>query len=351
MEWERGHQGGTGLRVVTAFAAIYLIWGSTYLAVRFAVETLPPFTMMGVRSLVAGLALFAWSARRGGGRPSRREWRNAFVIGAFLFLVGHGGLAWAQQRVPSGIASLIIATIPIWMTLIQARTEGTGSVGLRTIAGLAGGSVGVLLLAGPGGFLGGDSVDPAGTVVLLVAALSWSAGSALAQKEPSARPLSATTGMYLIAGGILLLALSLLTGEPAVLTTGSISLRSVFSLTYLIVFGSVIAFAAYGWLLRHASLSSVSTYAWVNPVVALFVGWTWAGESLNGRVVAAALLVLTSVVLTLSKKGTDDDRENLARKNAQRGWRRLRTIRPSYWRRGAPAHPGQPRIDGAHCTG
>lgn len=337
--------------VVAAFATIYLVWGSTYLAVRFAVETLPPFAMMGLRSLLAGVVLFGWGSWRGGGWPVRREWVRALGVGALLFLIGHGGLAWAQQRVPSGIASVVIATIPIWMTLIQAVTEGPGGVGPRAFVGIAGGSGGVLLLAGPGGFLGSGAIDLAGTVMLILAALSWSAGSAIARRDRSNRPVSTTTGMYLMSGGGLLFAASVLTGEPAMWSAGAVSLRSIVSLGYLILFGSVIAFAAYGWLLKRASLSTISTYAWVNPVVALFLGRAIAGEALNARVAAAASLVLASVVLTLSSRGSGDDRKNLAGQNTQGRRRNVRGVRSENGRRRAAAHSGQPCFDGAHCAG
>lgn len=287
---------------VAAFAAIYLIWGSTYLAIKFAIATLPPLTMMAIRSTAAGGILYAWGRWRGGRPPTVGHWGAGAVVGALLFLGGHGSLAWAEQRVPSGVASLFIATLPLWMTLVQALTEGVTVLTARTLAGLAAGMLGITLLLGPGAFLGSEPVDPAGAAVLVLAALSWSVGSAIAQRSPRPASLSVTTATYLLSGGVLLIVAGAVSGELRALQPEAISLGSLAALGYLIAFGSVIAFGAYSWLIRHRSLAAVSTYAFVNPVVAVFLGWALGGEALNARVLAAAGFVVGAVMLILSAR-------------------------------------------------
>ncbi|NIR43226.1 MAG: EamA family transporter [Gemmatimonadetes bacterium] len=288
--------------VAAAFAAIYLIWGSTYLAIKFAIATLPPLTMMGIRSLAAGGLLYMWGRWRGGEPPRLADWKAAGLIGALLFLGAHGGLSWAEGRVPSGVAALFIATIPLWMTLIQASIEGAAVFTKRTVTGLAAGTLGIVVLVGrgPGTLWQGEPVDPLGAAVLILAALSWSVGTAMAQRRPRRTSLAVTSGSYLLAGGALLLAAGSLAGELRDLRVDAISPGSLAALGYLIGFGSVIAFGAYAWLIRRRSLAAVSTYAFVNPVVAVFLGWSLGGESLNPRVLVAAALVVAAVVAILS---------------------------------------------------
>jgi len=286
---------------VLAFTAIYVVWGSMYLAMRVGVESIPPLMLAGLRSLVAGGMLYGWRRLRGGAAPTRREWRVAVLVGGLLFLGAHGSLFWAVQRVPSGVASLFVATIPIWMTIVQYLTERR-RVGLRTIVGIAGGAVGIFLLVDPGQILGGERIDPVGAVVLVGVAMFWTAGSAVAQRTAQ-RSLTVSTGPYLLAGGSMLMVVSAGSGEFSVLAGRPVVARSVIALGYLIVFGSVITFSAYNWLLRHTSLSVVSTYAYVNPLVAVFLGWAFAGEALTGRVLTATAIILSSVALSLSAQG------------------------------------------------
>jgi drug/metabolite transporter (DMT)-like permease len=289
--------------MIGAFGAIYFIWGSTYLAVRFAVETMPPLTMVAARSLTAGAILYLWARLRYGARPTLQHWKSAALVGALLFVGGHGGLSWAQQRVPSGVAALFIGTIPVWMTLIQAVTGGASSIGPRTVAGILAGSAAVWLLAGPQELLGSEPADAVGSIVLMLAALSWSLGSRVSQL--SARPNSVTlvTGMYLLAGGFLSFLAAAVGGELEAVRIDLISARSAVALGYLIVFGSLVAFAAYTWLLGRTTLGALSTYAFVNPVVALLIGYMLGGEPLNARVLAAAALVVLGVVLILTEWG------------------------------------------------
>ncbi|UCC82839.1 MAG: EamA family transporter [Gemmatimonadota bacterium] len=295
--------------VVAAFAAIYLIWGSTYLGIKFAIATLPPLTVVATRSITAGALLYAWGRWRGAGAPSVAQWRAGVIVGALLFLGGHGGLAWAQQRVPSGVASLFIATLPLWMTLMQAQKDGASVFTPRTLAGLAAGTLGILVLVGPAVLLGSEPVHLLGAAVLVLAALSWSVGSAVAQRSPRPASLSVTTGSYLLSGGSLLLMAGIASGELRDLRPDTISFQSLAALGYLIAFGSVVAFGAYSWLIRRRSLAAVSTYAFVNPVVAVFLGWALGGESLNARVVAAATLVVAAVVLILSGRAAVEEAE------------------------------------------
>ncbi len=286
--------------VVAAFAAIYLIWGSTYLGIKFAIATLPPLTMMALRSFAAGVILYAWGRLRGAGPPAARQWLAGAVVGALLFLGGHGGLAWAQQRISSGVAALLIATLPLWMTLMQALSDGKTVLTIRTLAGLVSGTLGILVLVGPGTLLGSEPVDLLGAVVLVLAALSWSVGTAVAQRSPRPASLGVTTGSYLLSGGVLLSLAGIVSGELGDLRPDEISFQSIAALGYLILFGSVVAFGAYTWLIRRRSLGAVSTYAFVNPVVAVFLGWALGGEPLSARVLGAATLVVAAVVLILS---------------------------------------------------
>ncbi len=258
-------------RKLLAFAAVYILWGSMYLAMKIGVESIPPLMLAGLRSLIAGAVLYGWGRLRGAAPPTRREWRLAALVGSFMFLGAHGGLFWAVQRVPSGVASLFIATIPIWMTITQYLSEPANRISVRTIVGIAGGAVGIYLLVDSGRLLGGDRIDPLGAAVLIAVAISWTLGSLVARRTaPSS--LAVATGSYLLCGGIMLMTVSGLAGEVS----------------------------AYNWLLRHTTLAALSTYAYVNPLVAVLLGWAFAGEALSARVVTSTAIILTSVALNLS---------------------------------------------------
>jgi drug/metabolite transporter (DMT)-like permease len=292
---------------VASFAAVYLVWGSAYLAMKVGVESIPPLLLAGVRSMLAGSVLYGWGRWRGGPRPTAGQWGLAAVIGGMMFLGGHGGLFWAIQRVPSGVAALFIATIPIWMTLSQFLTEPVHRVGPRTVIGIVGGAVGIAILVGPGQIVGGEAIDPLGAAVLIGVAILWTIGSTLARRT-APRSIAVTTGSYLLAGGIMLLIASTLAGEAQLVAERPVLPRSVVALTYLIVFGSIITFSAYNYLLRHTTLAKLSTYAYVNPLIALCFGWMFANEVLSFRVVTAAALVLGSVALNLSVPATSPSR-------------------------------------------
>ncbi len=278
------------LQLAGAFAAIYLIWGSTFLAIRYAVETVPPLLMMGTRALLAGAAIYGYARIRGQGRPSLRQWRCAALAGALLFLVGHGGLAWAEQRMASGPAALISSTSLLWMILLAYLLDRRRRLGGRVLLGLGLGFSGVVLLAKPGDLLGGAPLDPVAVTILLLADVSWAAGSIYSLNASFPRSPALTAGMNLLAGGGALVLASLLSGEPGAIA--SVSLRSAAALLYLVVFGSMIAFGAYTWLLRVASPARVATHAFVNPVVALLAGWAIGGEAMDLRTTLAALVMV-----------------------------------------------------------
>ncbi len=285
-------------KTLAAFAAIYVIWGSTYLAIRYAVDTIPPFLLTGVRCLIAGALLYAWARHRGATRPGARAWAAALTVGVLLFVVGQGLVGWAETRVSSGPAALMIATVPLWMVLLAwGRRAGPAPSG-RIWLGLAAGLVGVALLVGPGG---DASVDPAGALALLLAAASWAAGSQWARGAalPSSRAQSA--GMQLLAAGAVLGGLSLALGEPVGFALTGVSGASLAALAYLIGFGSVVGFSAYLWLLDHHAPARVGSHAYVNPLVAVLLG-TLAGDVvLSGWVVLATCAVIAAVALTMEE--------------------------------------------------
>ncbi len=293
-------------KLVLAFAAIYLIWGSTYLGIKIAIETIPPFLMAGTRFIIAGALLYFWSRRRGAGPPTTAQWRSAVIIGALLFLGGNGALTWAEERVDSGLACLLLATIPLWMVLIghaqqKARHQGT-VLGGRVIAGLGLGIAGIGLLVGPSNFLGHGGVDRLGAAVLLCGALAWAVGSLYSPKADLPRSTLLAASMEMLTGGVLLILLGLVTRETAGLDLSVISIRSILGISYLITFGSLVGFTSYNWLLSHASPARVSTYAYVNPVVAVFLGWAVAHEHVTLRTLAAAALVVAAVALIITHR-------------------------------------------------
>ena len=284
-------------RVLLAFAAVYIIWGSTYLAIRVVLETLPPFTMAGVRFVLAGLLLYAWMRLRGQAAPSLRQWRSAAVVGGLLLLGGNGGVVWAQQRVPSGVAALLVSTVPLWFALL-GWLRGDARRPTRAVAlGLGLGMAGVALLVASRGAHSGRTVDPLGAVALTAATLAWSYGSLWSRRADLPRSPFLATGMEMLCGGALLLVAGLVHGEWARFDLGVASPRSLVALAYLLVFGSLLGFSAYIYLLRATTPARASTYAFVNPVVAMFLGWLVAGEALSGQALGAAVVILSGVVL------------------------------------------------------
>jgi drug/metabolite transporter (DMT)-like permease len=289
-------------RVIAAFAAVYIVWGSTYVAILFAIETLPPFLMAATRFLVAGALIAAWSLPRLERAPTAREWKAAIIIGGLLLMGGNGAVVWAEQTVPSSVAALLIAVTPAWMVLLDWLWQGAARPGGRTILGLVLGFGGLTLLVGPAALMGVGRIDPVGALVVIGGSLAWSIGSIYSRRAP--RPPGASLGiaMQMLAGGSLLLLLGVVTGEPARVELAAVSLRSVLAVAYLIVFGSIVAYSAYIWLLRVVSPARVATYAYVNPIVAVLLGWTLAGEALTARMsVAAVVIVLGVALITLER--------------------------------------------------
>jgi drug/metabolite transporter (DMT)-like permease len=286
-----------------ALIAIYIVWGSTYLAIRFTVETIPPFLSAGIRFLVSGVILYGLNRLNGAPAPSKIQWRSAIIIGLLLLLAGNGGLVWAETRIPSGIASLFIATTPLWMVLIDSLRPNGVRTNWMTWLGVIIGFTGIAILANPWqSHTGSPTLDPLGVLVLVLAALSWSIGSLYSRKAslPSSSLLG--TGMEMLAGSVGLFAFSAAIGEWSQFDLSSVSQRSIGGLIYLIIFGSFIGFAAYTWLLRNAPTPIVSTYAYVNPVVALFLGSLIAHESLDMQDIVSALIILSGVVLITTAK-------------------------------------------------
>ncbi|HEY8485568.1 MAG TPA: drug/metabolite exporter YedA [Longimicrobiales bacterium] len=341
-EGERG--GPSRALVIAAFAAVYLIWGSTYLAIRFGLETLPPFLLGAARFLVAGAILYGWARWRGAARPSRAEWGAAAWIGALLLLVGNGAVVWAEQRVASGVAALLVATVPFWMVVVEAVRPGGVRPNRRVKVGLVVGLFGLALLTGPGQLVGGGGgVDLVGAAVLLVGSLGWSIGSVYSRhaRLPSS-PLLAT-GMQMLVSGACFLVISGLAGELAGLRVEAISLRSILGLAYLIVFGSLVGFTAYGWLLRVSTPARVSTYAYVNPVVAVLLGWLLGGEPLTARIVLAMVIILGSVALINTARATSEGSVEVG------GGEPRRRVRPRAALRRA-GRLGRPRRRRARCV-
>ncbi len=288
----------TRVKLLLAFAAVYFIWGSTYLFIRFAIETVPPFLVGGIRFVMAGGVMYAFLRMRGATRPTRVEWRSAFIIGPLLMTGGNGGVVWSSQFVPSGVVALLVGLVPLWMLLLGwARSGPRPSV--REWFGVTTGLGGVAMLVSIDGNPSHGGVGPLAALVMICSTLSWSVGSMIARDAPlPASPLLATA-MEMLAGGAGMLLIALGRGEFAQLTVSDVSLRSVLSIGYLAVFGSIVAFSAYKWLLSRVSPAAVGTYAFVNPVVAVALGWAFASEPLGLRTLGA-MVVIVGAVATIS---------------------------------------------------
>ncbi len=293
----------SGLKLLAAFIAVYIIWGSTYLAISFAVQTVPPFLMAGARFLVAGLILYLWARLRGVRRPTAINWRASLIVGGLLLLGGNGVVSWAEQSVPSSLAALLISTVPLWMALIEWLRPGGTRPTWPVAAGILLGFVGVGVLFGPTLLSGGSSVDILATAAVLVASFAWAAGSLYSRQAPLAASAPLNNGMEMLAGGALLLILGLATGETSHLHLDQISLKSGLALLYLIIFGSLIAFSAYIFMLKAAPVALVSTYAYVNPVVAVFLGITLNNEPLSRTTLLAAGIILVAVIVITTFRG------------------------------------------------
>lgn len=280
-----------------AFTIIYFVWGSTYLAIRIGVREFPPFLLAAIRFLVAGPLLYGWMIFRGERSPSRREWTSAFLIAFLIFVLDYGLVFWAEQRVPSGVTAVMMATIPAFMALSEIVLLRTQRLTIRLVLALAIGIGGVAVLMSHAWRLGGPPIDRAGALALIVAAVAWSIAAALTLKLPLPESKFMSSGAQMLAGGVLLAVTAAAVGDFRNFHPSSVSSAAWLALVYLIVAGSIVAFTAYVWLIHHESPTKVGTYAYVNPVIAVLLGYFLAGESLGIRTVLGTLFVLISVVL------------------------------------------------------
>ena len=295
MNGERGH--ASRAQIVAAIASIYLVWGSTYLAIRYAVATIPPFIMGGTRFVISGALLYVWARSRGAARPTRINWRNAVIAGGFLLLGGNGAVVWAEQFMPSGLTALLVSILPFWLVIIEwvrpPRQRPSGAI----LVGLVLGFAGIVVLVGPSELGGHDDASPLGTLVLILGSLSWAIGSFWSRDAELPASGLLTTGMEMLGGGVLMLIVGTLTGELSRLDVHGVSHASMIGLAYLIAFGSLIGFTSYIWLLDKVSPAQLGTYAYVNPIVAVLLGWAIAGERLSVRTAVAAAIVIGGVAL------------------------------------------------------
>jgi drug/metabolite transporter (DMT)-like permease len=300
------------LLVLAGFAILYT-WGTTFLFIRYAVETIPPFLVAGTRVLAAGVILYAVTQLRGRGatRPTRAHWGTAFFIGTLMFVGGEGSVNFALRLLPSGLGAVLWATVPMWMVVMDWALFGGRRPSLAIAAGLVLGLAGIVALVGPGQLTpaGEARLNPLGVAVILLGAVSFSFGSLYSRQAAAPDSPLVASAIWMIAGGVMLWLLAVVTGQAAQLDVAAIAPRSVVALIYLIVYGSVLGFTAYFWLLRVTSAARVASYAYVQPVVAVFLGWMVGGEVLNTRVLVASAVIVASIVLITSRSGSDEPSE------------------------------------------
>lgn len=284
----------TLLPLLAAFAAVYVIWGSTYLAIAFAIETLPPFLMLAVRFLAAGILMLLWKWYRTGKRASWVERSRAMLVGAATLGIGTGAVAWAEQEIASGVAALLVTTVPLWMVFLDWRWFGSGRPRPQVMAGLVLGVAGVALLAAPD--LDGSTRGWA-MIAVVVGSASWSVGSMQSKRMRLPSDLGVSAAWQMIGGGLSLLLAGWISGEAGVLHMDAVSTGSWLALAYLTIFGSIVAFSAYVWLLAHVPPRQIASYAFVNPVVAVLLGWMLAGEHLDTRIWLAMMVLVSAVAL------------------------------------------------------
>src|SRR6266446_2991835 len=307
-------------KTLLAFAIIYFVWGSTFLAIRVGVREVPPFLLAAMRFLVAGLVLYGWMIARGERSPSGRQWMSVSLIAVLIFVLDYGLVFWAEQRVPSGMAAVMLATIPVFMTLSEIIFLRTQRLTLRLALALLIGIGGVVVLMSRALNVGGPPIDPVGAVALIIAAMSWAVSSVLTRRLPLPASKVMSSGAQMLAGGVFLTLTAAALGEFRNFHPASVSRAAWLSLLYLIVAGSIIGFTAYVWLIHHQSPTKVGTYAYVNPVVAVLVGYFLGGEALGLRTILGTLFVLISVIvitMTPAKKtaaaGLVEDATEVAR--------------------------------------
>ncbi len=295
-------RGSHRVHVALAFAAIYVIWGTTYLAIRLAVETIPPFLMAGTRFILAGGIAFAFLRARGVPSPDRRQWRAAAIVGAFLLVGGNGLVTWSEQQVPSGIAALVVATVPLWTAALDWLAFRGARPDRRMAGGLVLGLLGIGLLIGPGNLSGAAGIDPVSWLALLLAPALWSYGSLISRGAALPADVFMATAVEMLAGGALLLLAGLGTGELARLEPAAVSSRSLLAMLYLALFGSIVALTAYVWLLKTIQAARVATYTYVNPVIAVLLGWLVLSEPLTAPMLAAVVIIILAVALITARR-------------------------------------------------
>ena len=313
-------------RVLLAFAAVYFIWGSTYLFIKYAIETIPPFLLGATRFLVAGALLYALARLRGAASPAARDWRTAAVTGVLMLGMGNGAVVWAEQTVPSGVVALIVSTVPIMIVLIDWLRPGGVRPRLPVFLGLALGLTGVIILIGPKAIVGEGHVDEIGAAALFVGSLGWAFGSIITRRSSRVASPLVFSAMQMLFAGLAMLIASFSFAEPASFSPAEVSLRSALSWVYLAVAGSIIGYSAYVYLLGAVSAAKASTYAYVNPIIAVVLGWAFANEPLGARTLVAAAVILGGVALITAMHGSShatgehpiasDTREKLERSAA-----------------------------------
>jgi drug/metabolite transporter (DMT)-like permease len=294
-------------KVLLAFAIIYLVWGSTFLAIRVGVREVPPFLLAGMRFLVAGLVLYGWMRAKGTRSPTLREWGAASLLAVLIFVLDYGLLFWVEKRVPSGIAAVMMATIPVFMAISEILVLRTQRLTARLASALLVGIGGVAVLVSRSAAFGEAPIDTAGACVLIVSSISWSVASALTRKLPLPAAKAMSSGAQMLAGGIFLTLTAALLGEFRGFHVTAVSRAAWLALAYLIVAGSIVAFTAYVWLIHHESPTKVGTYAYVNPVVAVLLGYLLGGEAIGPRTILGTALVLVSVVVITTTSAKKQD--------------------------------------------
>jgi drug/metabolite transporter (DMT)-like permease len=290
------------VKIAIAFCAIYLIWGSTFLATRYAVKTIPPFLVSGSRFFIAGVVLFFFARARSRERITAGMWASATAMGTLFFVICHGGLSWAAQHVPSGISALLMASVSMWTAVIEIVTRSRTRPGLRIMISLLVGFVGVTLLVVKPELLAGSHVGSLGATVALIGAFSWALGTVLAKKVPLPKSTILSAGMQMMCGGGLLLVAAVLSGQAAGWSPERISSQGFIAMAFLTLIGSLVGFTCYIWLLDHCPPTQVATYAYVNPIIALILGSVIAGEQLTERSLIASVIVVGSVASIITAR-------------------------------------------------
>lgn len=282
-----------------AFFLIYFIWGSTYLAIRYAIESIPPFLMASLRYTAAGTLLYLFMRLTGCPNPTRKQWGHLTVIGAFLFVGGNGLVVWAEQFINSGLAALFVSLLPLWLILLDWLWAGGPPPTVRGLAGICLGIIGVIVLIDPAQ-LTATGINLTGALVVLLASPLWAVGSIYSKRIQQPKSVFMSAACQMLGGGMCLLMTATMLGEWSGFDPSGISAVSFSAFSYLVIFGSIIAISSYVWLLQNASAASVSTYAFVNPAVAIFLGWLIADEEINAHILSGAAIILAGVVLVIS---------------------------------------------------